>query len=145
AAHGTAEHSYAVWTGSPDANASVAITLGAPIAPTYAGVIARANAGAPEADHYAAYVGPDGAVALARRHEWIYSYLGTGPQVSGGGHRIQLTATGAGPVSLIVTLDGATVITATDSSPQALTAAGRAGIFDYIGASRPLQHFTICP
>jgi hypothetical protein len=43
----------------------------------------------------------------------------------------------------MVALDGTSVIQVLDSSPQALTAGGRAGIFDYSGASQPLDHFTV--
>jgi hypothetical protein len=143
AAVGTAPASYAVWVGTPGADAPVAVTLAPPIAPTYAGVIVRGDPNAPDVTHYAAYVAPDGSVGLARRNNYVYTYLASGPTVSPGTHTIQLTASGAGPVTLTVAVDGATVITAIDSAPQALTLAGRAGIFDYNGASRPLHHFTV--
>jgi hypothetical protein len=144
AAHGTAADSYAVWTGTPDANAPIGVTLGPSASPTYAGVIARANSAVADRDHYAAYLAPDGTVDLARRNDYVYSYLGFGPRAGPGAHTLTLTATGANPVTLTVALDGTTVITASDSSAQAL-ASGRAGIFDFDGASRPLEHFTIGP
>jgi hypothetical protein len=74
-----------------------------------------------------------------------YTYLATAPAGAAGPHTIQLTASGQNPVHLTVTVDGVVVITATDSSPQALPAAGRAGIFDYNGVSQPFRHFTIGP
>jgi hypothetical protein len=144
AAFGTAPHSYAVWIGTPDANAPVGVTLGPSVSPTYAGVIVRADSSVPDRDHYVGYVGPDNKVALASRNDYVYSYLGFGPQVGPGVHTITLTATGSNPVTLTVQLDGTTVITATDSSAQA-HASGRAGIFDFNGASRPLEHFTVGP
>jgi hypothetical protein len=143
AARGTGHDSYAVWVGSPPADASVTVTLGAPTTPTFVGVIGRANPAEPEVDHYATYVDHSNTINLARRNDWSYTELATGPVVSGGGHKLGLTMSGSGPVKLQVTLDGAAVITATDSSPQALTKAGSAGIFDFDGASRPFQDFTV--
>jgi hypothetical protein len=144
AAVGTARKSYAIWVGLPDADAPVGATLGpAGSTTTYTGVWARANPTAPSADHYAAYLAPDGRVGLARRNAFIYSYLATGPVLPAGAHTIQLTATGAGPVRLTVTVDGVAVLTATDGSAQALTGAGRAGIFDYDGSSRRFERFTV--
>jgi hypothetical protein len=145
AAFATAKRSYAVWTGSPGATSTVAVTLGPPTSSTYAGVIARASAAAADRDHYAAYLGPDGSVMLARRNDYVYSYLGTGPKAQTGAHTIVLVVSGQSPVKLTVLLDGVAVINATDSSSQAHTAAGRAGIFDYNGVSRPFHHFTVGP
>jgi hypothetical protein len=144
AALGTAASSYAFWVGTPSANATVGITLGAPTAPTYAGVTVRGDPAVPLRAHYAAYVAPDSTLDLARRNGYVYTYLANGPKVTTGGHRITLTASGFAPVTLTVALDGVPVITTVDSSAQALPS-GRAGIFDYNGTSRPLEHFTVGP
>jgi hypothetical protein len=143
AALGISHSSYAVWVGMPDPNAAIGVTLGAPTSPTWAGVIARAASGDPSSDHYAAYLAPDGTVGLARRNGYDFSYLASAP-LAAGSHTISLTASGSAPVTLTVTVDGNILITASDSSSQAL-ASGQAGIFDYNGASRPLQHFTVGP
>jgi hypothetical protein len=142
AARGTAHDTYAVWAGTPAADSTVTATLGAATAGTYAGVIARANTAEPEIDQYAAYVDPSNTVGLGRRNDWSYTTLATGPVVGSGAHTLGLTVSGSGPVKLSVTLDGATVITFTDSSPEAL-ATGSAGIFDFEGASRPFEDFSV--
>jgi hypothetical protein len=142
AAVGTSARSYAFWIGQPDPNGTVTIEVGKPIAATYYGVTARANPAAPDRDHYAAYVQPNGVVALARRDNYVYTYLGTGASLGSGQHQIALTATGTAPVVLSVKLDGVEVIHATDGSAQA-RASGLCGIFDYNGLSQPLDEFTV--
>src|SRR5262249_43981774 len=113
---GTVGSSYAYWTGQPDHDGSVSIRILPPHASTYAGVIVRADATAPESDHYAAYVGPDGIVGLARRDAYDYSYLGTGPHLDSSAHELSLTASGGSPVALSVRVDGVEVIRTTDGS-----------------------------
>jgi hypothetical protein len=144
-AFGTAHDSYAVWIGSPGADVSVAVTLGQETADSYVGVIGRANVAEPEATHYTAYFDPGNAVGLARRNDWSYTALGSGPVVSGGTHQLGLIVSGSSPVELTVTLDGVAVITTTDASADALTAAGSAGIFDFEGSSRRFQDFSVAP
>jgi hypothetical protein len=104
-ARGTQSSSYAFWIGQPDASSTVSVTLPRP-SDTYAGVLARANPATPDRDHYAAYLGPDGRVAIARRDAYVYTYLGTGPVAAAGSHTLALNATGAGPVTISVSLDG---------------------------------------
>jgi hypothetical protein len=142
AAHGIAPGSYAFWNGNPDANAPVTVTLGPPVSPTYYGVTVRADTAVPVATHYAGFVGPDMRPAIASRNGYTYSYLGFGQPVSPGTHTLTLTANGMNPVMLALQVDGATVLTVTDSSAQA-HASGRAGIFDFNGSASPLEHFVV--
>jgi len=107
------------------------------------GVTARATSSGPDAGHYAAYFNPDGTIGLARRNSWSYSYLGSAPRPTAGPHVLALRVSGANPVTLSVALDGTEVIHTTDSSPQALTVAGLAGIFDFNGKGWPLDDFTV--
>jgi hypothetical protein len=140
---GTAPGSYAYWTGQPDPDGTVSIRIVPPRASTYAGVILRADPAAPDRDHYAAYVQPDGFIGLARRDAYAYTYLGNGPQLVAGAHELSLTASGRGPVVLSVKLDGVEVIRTTDGSPQARTSTGRSGMFDYEGAAQALDDFAV--
>jgi hypothetical protein len=144
AAVGTVKPSYAFWNGPPSGDVTVAITVGPPLAATYYGVTAHANPAVPDRDHYAAYISPDGTVGLARRDDYAYTYLGTGPRLSGGAHRLSLTASGTGPVQLSVKLDGVEVIHASDGSSSA-RASGLSGIFDFNGTSQPLYDFAVVP
>jgi outer membrane protein assembly factor BamB len=143
AALGTAASSYAFWQGTPDPGVPVAVTLLSPLKSTYAGVTVRGTPAAPDGNHYAAYRAPDGTVNVARRNNYTYTYLATGPKLSPGSHVIALTASGGGPVTLTATVDGVQVISVVDSSASALTTTGQAGIFDYDGASQPLTDFTV--
>src|SRR5262249_28717856 len=90
----------------------------------------------PDKDHYAAYVQPDGTLGLARRDDYYYSYLATGPRVGSGTHVLALTATGTSAVELSVKLDGVEILHATDSSASA-HASGLVGLSDYNGPSKP--------
>jgi hypothetical protein len=141
AAQGTSGHAYAEWTGSPTANATVGITIAMPLASTYTGVFLRGSSGA--ANHYAGYVAPDGRVHIARRNSYNYTYLADGPAFPSGSHVVSLQASGANPVHLTLAVDGVTVASYNDSSSSALTASGKAGIFDYNGAGQPLDNFWI--
>src|SRR5262249_25262046 len=136
-ARGTAPSSYAFWVGQPDLDGTVQASVSAP-ANSYVGVVARASATAPDRDHYAAYLDPGGRVGLARRTNYSYSYLGTGPVASSGPHVLALRAVGAGPVTLSVWLDGQEVIYAVDSSGDARSG-GRVGLFDYSGKAQPFD------
>jgi len=63
--------------------------------------------------------------------------------VPAGAHVLALLPSGANPVTLSVSVDGAEVIHYTDSSTSALTVGGLAGLFDYSGASQPLDDFRV--
>lgn len=142
AALGTRPTSYAFWTGAPPADVMASVRLTTPIPSTYVGVIARGAASSPDADHYAAHVGPDGSIGLSRRRGWAYALLATGPRFPSGAHVLALSVKGTRPVELSVLLDGTEVIHFSDSSTSAL-GSGRTGIFDYNGASTPIDAFTV--
>jgi hypothetical protein len=143
AAISTAAQSYAFWTGSPPADGTVSATLATPLRSTYVGVTARAATDAPDRDHYAAYVTPNGRLQLARRTWWVYSYLADGPAFPSGSHVLSLTTEGINPVILRVSLDGTEVMRFSDASAEALRVAGRSGIFDYNGAAQPIDRFQV--
>lgn len=143
AAHGTSASSYAFWTGLPTGIASVYATLKTPLTSTYAGVVARGQGTTPERDHYAAYIAPDGSVRLGRRNNYVYATLVTGSSFPSGTHELGLQVTGANPVQISVTLDGAEVIHYNDSSTSALTSSGKMGIFDYNGTGQAVDNFFI--
>lgn len=140
---GTAAQSYAAWTGSPPADVTVSANVQRPTASSYVGVIARATASAPDSDHYAGFVLPDGSLGIARRNAWSYTYLALGSSIGTGVHALSLQAVGTGPVALTLLVDGVPALTATDSGTGAITVAGRAGMFDYNGASQPIDHFVV--
>jgi hypothetical protein len=106
-------------------------------------VVARATPSRPDADHYVAFVGPDGKVALSRRNGWVYTQLAAAGPLPAGAHVLTLAPSGANPVVLSVKVDGAEVIHFTDSSTSAIKVGGKAGIFDYNGAAQPLDDFTV--
>ncbi len=136
--------SYAFWNGSPALNDTSVIRLSTPIKPTYVGALARAaNDGSPDREHYGAFVAPDGLIYLARRDNWSYTFLATGPRFPSGTHELSLTASGTGPVSLSVKLDGTQVLSYSDSSARARKNAGRAGIVDYNGAGQTIDRFAV--
>lgn len=143
AAISTAAHGYAYWNGGKPADSTVGITVVAPRVGTYAGVVARATALTDSRNHYAAYLDPSGVLSLARRNDWSYTYLATGATFSNANHRLELTVSGSGPVSLTVKVDGAVALQYSDASSAALTAAGYDGIFDFNGASQPLDDFAV--
>lgn len=143
AAIGTAPQSYAFWRGAPLATDVARVTLATPLRSTYAGVITHAVPSAPDRDHYATYVGPDSRVHLARRNGWTYTYLADGPAFPSGRHVLGISATGTGPVTVSVSLDGTEIIRFVDSGSGALPAAGMIGMFDYSGASQPLDTFQV--
>jgi hypothetical protein len=116
--------------------------LSRPALPTYAGVLVRANPEQPDRDHYAAFVGPDGMIGLARRDGYLYSSLGTGPALASGLHRLTAAASGFEPVLLVVRLDGVEVLRVSDASPAARPD-GQAGLFDYLGGQHPMDDFTV--
>lgn len=60
-----------------------------------------------------------------------------------GKHVLGISATEAAPVTLSVTLDGTEIIRFVDGATGALPAAGMAGMFDYNGASQPLDAFQV--
>jgi hypothetical protein len=143
AATGTAAQSFAFWIGSPATNDTASITISTPILNTYTGVIVRGTSGSPAANHYAAYVDPTGLVHIARRNASSYTFLADGPAFPSGSHVLSLTATGSNPVVLSVKIDGAQVLSFSDSSSSALTAAGKAGMVDYNGAGQPIDRFVV--
>ncbi len=143
AALGVAPLSYAFWTGLPAAGDSISVTLSTPLRSTHAGLLLRADTALPERDHYAAFVGPDGRLSLARRRGYVYTYLATGPLFPSGSHVLSATASGTNPVVLSVRLDQTEIIRFTDASSSALRNAGRAGIFDYNGAGQPIDAFEV--
>jgi hypothetical protein len=84
---------------------------------------------------------PDGTVHLARRNGWTYSYLADGTATAGA-HRLTLQISNLNPgvrVSLLV--DGASKLSVTDSSAQALTGSGKVGLFEYQGAGAAFDNF----
>ena len=89
AAKGTAPSSYAAVLQQVSPDAVVRATMARP-ATTFVGLIARADPAAPDRDHYAAYIAPDGSLGLARRDGYVYSYLAKGPAVAGGSHVLLL-------------------------------------------------------
>ena len=139
---GTAPLSYAFWSGAPNPDATVSFAVTAPIKATYVGVIARATLSFPDGNHYAGFIEPDGTLGIARRINSSYTYLAFGPKLGPGSHVIGLTAAGFNPVKLSVSVDGTVVLTAQDSGSAALSS-GLAGLFDYKGASQPLEAFTV--
>ena len=141
-ATGTAPQSYAFWIGQPDVNGTVSIQIGSSASNTYYGVTARANLAAPDRDHYAGYVDPDGVFGIARRDNYGYTYLATGGAVGAGRHVLSLTATGTTTVDLSLKLDGVEVLHATDASANARRS-GMVGIFDYNGIRQPLDEFLV--
>ncbi len=143
AATGTSPQSYAFWTGSAPLDAVAAVRLSTPIRATYAGATVRANPSVPDRDHYAAYVSPDGRIRLARRDNYAYAYLAEGPVFPSGAHVLSVSATGNGPVTVVVQLDGVQVIRFVDSSPSSLRTPGRAGVFDYNGLAQPIDSFEV--
>lgn len=143
AAVATSAQSYAFWTSTPGDDDTASVRLATPLKPTYAGVIVRAATATPDRDHYAAYVGPDGRVHLARRNGWTYTYLADGPAFPVGSHVLSLTASHPAPVQLTVAVDGVAVIDVADGSSAALGTGGRAGIFDYNGAGQPIDQFSV--
>ena len=142
-ARGTVAPSDAFWATPFDRDASVSISLSVPVGDTYLGVSARALPQSPLDDAYAAYVDPDGFVGLLRNRGGALTFLGTGPQLSPGTHQLSLAALGQSPVQLSVSVDGKPVLQASDSSPDALTGAGLAGIFDFNGLGTPIDDFRV--
>jgi hypothetical protein len=141
AAAGTSAPSYAFWTGSPTADAISRIRLSSVVS-TYVGAITRAGT-VPDRDHYAAYIGPEGNIHLARRNDYTYTYLADGGAFPSGSHTLSITASGTNPVVLSLKIDGSEVLSFTDSSASRLSAAGRVGMFDYNGAGQPIDEFTV--
>jgi len=135
--------SYAFWTGTPGDNDTASVRLATPLESTYVGVMVRATTTAPDRDHYAAYVGPDGRVHLARRNGFTYAYLADGPAFPSGSHVLSLNASSSAPVRLVVAVDGVEVLNVSDGSGAALGLGGRAGIFDYNGAGQPVDQFSV--
>lgn len=140
-ARGTSPQSYAVYVHPITADAIVGVTIPRPTTYTWIGVVARASTPAPDRDHYAAYIDPNGYVGVSRRTAYVYTPLALGPRVVAGKHRLKLQATGSGPVRLRVWIDGLPVIDTTDTSGSALTSAGQDGFFDYNGTSEPSDDF----
>ena len=134
---------YAVSTTEAPGDLAVSVIV-EPNGSSYLGVIARANPSAADRDHYAAYVGPDGHVGLARRNGWSYTTLAEGPAVDSSAHRIVLAVRGTDPVQLSVAVDGKQELQFTDSSADRLTS-GPAGIFDYNGSGGAFDDFWIQP
>jgi hypothetical protein len=140
AAHGGQRLSYAFWTGTPQTDGTVSVTVTVPLR-TYAGAIARAGS-VLDRDHYAAAIGPDSRVVLGRRSNYEYSSLGTGPVVTSGNHVVSLTVLGTNPATVVVELDGREVIRAIDRT--AGLASGKVGMYDYDGQAT-LDSFTVHP
>jgi hypothetical protein len=136
-------NAYAFWIGTPAADDTVTVTLESPIRSTWVGAITRGSIGSPERNHYAAFVAPDGAIHLARRNDYVYHYLADGPEFPDGNHQLSIAATGAGPVTLSVLLDGAEILRYVDTSPEALNQTGSAGMFDYSGSGQSIDTFQV--
>src|ERR1700738_3034546 len=142
----TAPHAYAVALASSPLSATVKATVGI-LGIDYNGVLLRANTASPASAHYAAYLNRDGSLWVARRNASVYTYLGRAtakvdPTVP---HRLALSAAGTASVLLTLSVDGAPVLSLTDTSAQRLVDAGRAGIFSFIGRGAALDDFELDP
>jgi hypothetical protein len=121
------------------------VTVSATIVPgggmSYFGVIARANPSEGSQNHYAAWETVDGGVHVGRANNWVYTYLQDAATKLTGPHKLSLKIQGTGPVHVSVFVDDQPVLDVMDSSSQALTGAGTAGIFSWQGAGPAFDHF----
>jgi len=141
AAYSSAARSYATLGAAVSGDVSVSADV-SPNGLRYAGVIARAASADGSRDHYAGWLDPNGAVHLARRNGYVYSYLADGA-VSPIDHRLTLQVTSAGAGARVALLvDGVPTLLVTDSSAQALTGAGKVGLFEYQGSGAAFDNFS---
>ncbi|HVE85976.1 MAG TPA: hypothetical protein VND93_24135, partial [Myxococcales bacterium] len=142
AAYSSSARSYATLGAAVSGDVSVSADV-SPNGLRYAGVIARAASADGSKDHYAGWLDPNGAVHLARRNGYVYSYLADGA-VSPIDHRLTLKVTGSGAsVQVALLVDGVPTLSVTDSSAQALSGPGKVGLFEYQGSGAAFDNFLV--
>jgi hypothetical protein len=103
------------------------------------GVVVRASGGS----FYLARILTSGAIEIDRVNGTTITRLATAstPVAAGSWYTVGLTVSGTGPVQLSATLNGKTLVTATDSS--APLASGAAGLYSGTTARTQFSDFTI--
>jgi hypothetical protein len=137
AAQSTAARAYATMGTTTVADMSVSAVV-TPGSLDYSGVLARASG---DRNHYVGWINHDGSVHIARRNDWVYTYLADATPPISGPHKLTLKVAGQGPVHLTLYVDDNPVIDTVDSAPGAILGAGTAGIFAWQGAGAAFQHF----
>ncbi len=141
AAHSASSRSYATKGNAVTGDVTVSATVVPGGNMSYFGVIARANPAEGSQSHYAAWANADGTLHLGRANNWSYTYLQDSTVKLTGAHKLTLKVQGTGPVEVTLFVDDQPILDVMDTSAQALTSAGTAGIFSWQGAGPSFEHF----